>query len=42
MSTVGLNEATIRKYIKEQEKEDIIEDKLTKREKYNPFKGLLK
>ena len=42
VSTVGLNEATIRKYIKEQEKEDIIEDKLTKREKYNPFKGLLK
>ena len=42
VSTVGLNEATIRKYIKEQENEDIIEDKLTKREKYNPFKGLLK
>ena len=33
VSTVGLNEATIRKYIKEQENEDIIEDKLTKREK---------
>lgn len=32
----------IQKYIKEQENEDIIEDKLTKREKYNPFKGLLK
>lgn len=42
VSTVGLNEATIRKYIKEQENEDIIEDKLMKREKYNPFKGLLK
>mgnify|MGYP002292881462 FL=1 len=42
VSTVGLNEATIRKYIKEQENEDIIEDKLTKREKYNSFKGLLK
>lgn len=41
VSTVGLNEATIRKYIKEQEKEDIIEDKLTKKEKYNPFKGEL-
>ena len=27
VSTVGLNEATIRKYIKEQENEDIIEDK---------------
>ena len=42
VSTVGLNEATIRKYIKEQEKEDILEDKLTKREYNNPFKGLLK
>jgi len=42
VSTVGLNEATIRKYIREQEKEDVIEDKLTKREFKNPFKGLLK
>ncbi len=42
VSTVGLNESTIRKYIKEQENENIIEDKLTKREKYNPFKSLLK
>ncbi len=42
VSTVGLNEATIRKYIQEQEKEDILEDKLTKREFNNPFKGLLK
>ena len=42
VSTVGLNEATIRKYIKEQEKEDILEDKLTKREYNNPFKGLIK
>ena len=42
VSTVGLNEATIRKYIREQEKEDILEDKLTKREYHNPFKGLLK
>ena len=39
VSTVGLNEATIRKYIKEQEKEDIIEDKLYKKEYENPFKG---
>lgn len=39
VSTVGLNEATIRKYIREQEKEDTIEDKLTKREKEDPFKG---
>ena len=42
VSTVGLNEATIRKYIREQEKEDILEDKLTKREYNNPFKCLLK
>lgn len=42
VSTVGLNEATMKKYIKEQENEDIIEGKLTKREKYNPFKGMLK
>ncbi len=37
VSTVGLNEATIRKYIRDQEKEDVLEDKLTKRESYNPF-----
>lgn len=42
VSTVGLNEATIRKYIKEQENEDIMKDKLTKKEYINPFKGLLK
>ena len=42
VSTVGLNEATIRKYIREQEKEDVLEDKLTRRESHNPFKGLLK
>ena len=41
VSTVGLNEATIRKYIRDQEKEDVLEDKLTKRESHNPFKGLL-
>lgn len=42
VSTVGLNETTIRKYIQEQENEDMMEDKLTKREWINPFKGLLK
>ena len=42
VSTVGLNEKTIQKYIKEQEKGDMLEDKLTKREYHNPFKGLLK
>lgn len=39
VSTVGLNEATIRKYIQEQEKEDIMKDKLTKKEYKNPFNG---
>ncbi len=42
LSTVGLNEATIRKYIREQENEDMIQDKLTKKEYINPFKGILK
>ena len=42
VSTVGLNEATIKKYIREQENEDQIGDKLTKKEYENPFKGLLK
>ena len=42
VSTVGLNEATIKKYIREQEAEDIGEDKLTKKEYHNPFKGILK
>ncbi len=42
VSTVGLNKATIRKYIREQEKEDILEDRLTKREYNNHFRVLLK
>ena len=42
VSTVGLNETTIKKYIREQENEDIIQDKLTKKEHINPFKGILK
>ena len=42
VSTVGLNEATIRKYIKEQETEDLEKDKITKKEYFNLFKGLLK
>lgn len=42
VSTVRLNEATIRKYIREQENEDQMGDKLTKKEYENPFKGLLK
>ena len=39
VSTVGLNEATIRKYIEEQEKHDIAVDKLSVKEYEDPFKG---
>ncbi|WP_237388072.1 IS200/IS605 family transposase [Xenorhabdus sp. Sc-CR9] len=39
VSTVGLNEVTIRKYIREQEKSDLIQDKLSTRESEDPFKG---
>ena len=39
VSTVGLNEATIRKYIRNQEKHDMIIDKLTSTEYSGPFKG---
>ena len=39
VSTVGLNEATIAKYIREQEKQDQIEDSLSKKEYVDPFKG---
>ncbi|WP_449720022.1 IS200/IS605 family transposase [Actinomadura verrucosospora] len=36
VSTVGLNEATIQKYIKEQEKPDLISDKLSTKEHIDP------
>ena len=39
VSTVGLNSATVEKYIREQEKADQIEDKLTMKEYEDPFKG---
>ena len=39
VSTVGLNEATIKKYIQEQEAHDIAMDKVTEKEYQNPFKG---
>ena len=39
VSTVGLNEATIKKYIQEQETHDIAMDKLSVREYEDPFKG---
>ena len=37
VSTVGLNESTIRKYIREQESHDIAMDKSTTKEYTNPF-----
>ena len=39
VSTVGLNEATIKKYIQDQEKYDIMKDKLSVKEYEDPFKG---
>ena len=39
VSTVGLNEATIKKYIEEQEKHDMALDKLSVREYEDTFKG---
>jgi putative transposase len=39
VSTVGLNEATIKKYIQDQEKHDIALDKLSVKEYEDPFKG---
>ena len=39
VSTVGLNEATIKKYIQEQEKYDIMQDKRSVKEYEDPFKG---
>jgi putative transposase len=39
VSTVGLNEATIKKYIQEQESHDIAMDKLSVKEYEDPFMG---
>ena len=39
VSTVGLNEATIKKYIQQQEKHDILQDRVSTREYQNPFQG---
>lgn len=39
VSTVGMNEATIKKYIQDQEKHDQAVDKLSVREYEDPFKG---
>jgi putative transposase len=39
VSTVGLNSATVEKYIRDQEKADQIEDRLTTKEYADPFRG---
>ena len=39
VSTVGLNEATTKKYIQDQEKYDIMQDKLSVKEYEDPFKA---
>ena len=39
VSTVGLNQATIAKYIREQEQHDIALDKLSVKEYEDPFRG---
>ncbi|WP_026582476.1 IS200/IS605 family transposase, partial [Bacillus sp. J33] len=38
VSTVGLNQKTVAKYIREQEAEDKLRDHMTKREYVDPFK----
>lgn len=38
VSTVGLNEATIAKYVREQEKHDQMMDKISKKELEDPFR----
>ena len=37
MSTVGINESTVKKYIQEQERADIAQDKLSVKEYEDPF-----
>ena len=39
VNTVGMNEATIKKYIQEQEAHDIAMDKISEKEYRDPFKG---
>ena len=39
VSTVGINTSTVQKYIREQDKQDQIEDRLSKKEYEDPFKG---
>ena len=39
VSTVVMNESTIKKYIRDQERNDMVKDKLTTIEYQDPFKG---
>ena len=39
VSTVGLNTKVVEEYIRNQEKEDMIQDNLSKKEYVDPFKG---
>ena len=39
VSTVGLNKDTVAEYIRNQEQEDMIHDKMTSKEYQDPFKG---
>ena len=39
VSTVGLNAEVVKEYIKNQEKEDVIQDNLSTKEYKDPFKG---
>lgn len=39
VTTVGLNAKTVEEYIRNQEKEDMIQDNLSKKEFKDPFKG---
>jgi len=39
VSTVGLNEATMAKYVREQEKQDQMMDRISTKEAEDPFRG---
>ena len=39
VSTVGLNKETVEEYIRNQEQEDMMHDKMTSKEYQDPFKG---
>lgn len=39
VSTVGLNEATIAKYVREQEQQDQMLDRISTKEAEDPFRG---